>query len=91
MGPLFLRAEALEGFADAVRQTLGLDVIIRLPIISVIPLLVFHLAGFKDYLWLAHFAISAPKNAKGLFSDTANTLRSSDIIVQTAIKYVYNR
>lgn len=63
----FLRAEGLEGFADAVRQTLGLDVIIRLPIISVIPLLVFHLAAFKDCLWLAHFAISAPKNARGYF------------------------
>lgn len=64
----FLRAQRrLEGFADAVRQTLGLDVIIRLPIISVIPLLVFHLAGFKDCLWLAHFAISAPKNARGYF------------------------
>lgn len=66
MGP-FVRAEGLEGFGDAVRQTLGLDVIIRLPIISIIPLLVFHLAGFKDYLWLAHFAISAPKNAGDIF------------------------
>lgn len=48
-------------------QTLGLDVIIRLPIISIIPLLVFHLAGFKDYLWLVHFAISASKNAGDIF------------------------
>lgn len=64
---LFLPAERFVGFGDAVRQTLGLDVVIRLPIISIIPLLVFHLAGFKDYLWLARFAISTPKNARDIF------------------------
>lgn len=64
---VFLPVEGLEGFGDAVRQTLGWDVIIRWPIISIIPLLVFHLAVLKIIFGLRTLLFLPRKKARDIF------------------------